>query len=562
MNISSIKKRIRGALPNTWESLRGLYWYIRFSIPMIQPQIFNDLDSLLTESEILKTVRNDNQEKILFFSAIQDHIHVVWEFVLAQALKIRGHQVDLIGCDGLMRTSCNSGCYPELKGYKCRSCYVFAKKSRSHAKFNVHWYDKYVNPEIIKNATRLINNLSFDEYRKFEYKGLPVGELVRPSVNHFCRVEDIESFGKDDSITRRIYKDFLSGAVVMTHICERILSLHAPDVVVMMNGLFMPQRIMLELSKRKGIRTVIFECGLMPDTISLLHNHYIDYGKLDGWEKYKAVPLTEQEDNCVSTYISKRKTGEGQTMDYWKKLESNTLNIQNELGITNYKKIVVLFPNVTWDSAYFGLNIMFNNMHEWIQKTILYFSDHPEICLIIRAHPSEATWTHGMRDSVFKWINDTYKEELNHNIKLISSDSSLSSYALMEMSDVGLVYTSTTGLEMALMGKPVVLAARVHYWGRGFTIDPGSEEEYYHVLNRLLFSDDCSKNFTPNIEIAKRYAHFIFFKASIPLKCINSNNFRSIPRLTFSSYADLLPGKDLVLDKICDGITEGKPFVV
>ena len=41
----------------------------------------------------------------------------------------------------------------------------------------------------------------------------------------------------------------------------------------------------------------------------------------------------------------------------------------------------------------------------------------------------------------------------------------------MDSSDLGLVYSSTTGLELALYGVPVIAAARIHYADKGFTID-------------------------------------------------------------------------------------------
>ena len=54
-----------------------------------------------------------------------------------------------------------------------------------------------------------------------------------------------------------------------------------------------------------------------------------------------------------------------------------------------------------------------------------------------------------------------------------------SSYVFMDEADLGLVYTSTVGLELAARGVPVVVAAATHYRGRGFTVDPVNPDEYW-----------------------------------------------------------------------------------
>jgi len=157
---------------------------------------------------------------------------------------------------------------------------------------------------------------------------------------------------------------------------------------------------------------------------------------------------------------------------------------------------------------------------------------------------------------------ETYGGKLPENVKLIPPDSDINSYSLMKMSDFGLVYTSTTGLEMALLGKPVVAVGKVHYWNRGFTLDPKTEEEYFSMLDCLLNSGNDADIYKIDLEMARRYAYFIFFKSSFALKYVNSNGFRDIPTLQLTSYDELLPGNDTVLDMICRGITEEKPFYI
>ncbi|MBI5206753.1 MAG: hypothetical protein HY934_03080 [Candidatus Firestonebacteria bacterium] len=549
MNVLLKKRKIRNKYPILWEFFKELKWYLKIIIPNSHPFLITK--PLKTSPKKIK-----DKKKILFFAVRQDPHHIACEFTLAQALKIRGHEIVYIACDGLIRNICNERCYPKLRKYVCKRCHLFTKKFYSLVDFKVNWLSKYDSKEI-ENIN--IDNLDFNSYKNFEYQELPIGELVRPSICHFCRVENIELVGADEPIVRKIYKNFIIGAIKIKHICENILSEYSPDIIIMINGLFASERIMYELSKRKNIKNIIIESGLRPNTLFVLHNNYIDYGKAEGWENRKLISLTKVQEEKLEEYMLQRRKGSGQAIDYWETLNDDKDKIRNRFELIKYKKIIVLFPNVTWDSALFGLKIFFDTLKDWISKTILYFNQHPELCLIIRNHPADIAFECAMRDSIYSCLSSVYENKLSENIKIIPPDDQISSYALMEMSDLGLVYASTTGLEMALIGKPVIVVGKVHYWNKGFTLDPATEDDYYVHLNQILLKEE---KMDINFELAKRYAYFIFFEASLELKLIDTNNFREIPKLKFSSYEDLLPGKDIELDAICDGILEGKPFIV
>ena len=71
---------------------------------------------------------------------------------------------------------------------------------------------------------------------------------------------------------------------------------------------------------------------------------------------------------------------------------------------------------------------------------------------------------------------------LPDNVRVVEPAAPINTYGLMRLCDLGLVYTTTTGLEMAARGIPVIVAGKVHYSGRGFTTDPQSAAEYFAAL--------------------------------------------------------------------------------
>ena len=64
------------------------------------------------------------------------------------------------------------------------------------------------------------------------------------------------------------------------------------------------------------------------------------------------------------------------------------------------------------------------------------------------------------------------------NVRVVAADDPQSSYPLMEAADLGLVFSSTTGVELALAGTPVVVAGQSHYRDKGFTLDVSTPEEF------------------------------------------------------------------------------------
>ncbi len=212
-----------------------------------------------------------------------------------------------------------------------------------------------------------------------------------------------------------------------------------------------------------------------------------------------------------------------------------------------------------WDSALQGINHCFDNAKYWIKSTIEFFNSNEQLQLIIRIHPAEIYWPGTYRDSVERWIKQRYGTMLPSNVKIVPPESNISSYALMSLSKLGIVANSTTGLEMALMGKPVIVTEKAHYWGRGFTSDPRNEDEYHKTLLNIM---NGTGTYEIDVAMARRYFYYIFYRASLGLKCIDSNNYRRMPPdINLTDFEELMPGHDPNLDSICDGILEGSTFV-
>ncbi len=163
--------------------------------------------------------------------------------------------------------------------------------------------------------------------------------------------------------------------------------------------------------------------------------------------------------------------------------------LRQKLGIDNENPIVLLMPNVSWDSTLLveRPHVAFQGHNQWLIETIEYFVNHPSIQLIVRPHPADGIFK--SPDSCEALVRENFPD-LPGNIVILPNDTDINTYGLMEISQLGLAYTSDVGWEMVLRGKPVICGGRGHYFGKEITYDAISPESYFSYLNR--FSEDVT----------------------------------------------------------------------
>jgi hypothetical protein len=146
------------------------------------------------------------------------------------------------------------------------------------------------------------------------------------------------------------------------------------------------------------------------------------------------------------------------------------------------------------------------------------------------------------------------------NVRVVQAEDPTSSYVFMDEANLGLVYTSTVGLELACRGVPVIVAADTHYRGRGFTVDPERAEQYWDEADRLMSAPADGDARARTLELARRYAALFFFRFHNVLSAVTEEG-RSRPRIRVSAADDLDPGRDPALDRVLAGILYGASVV-
>lgn len=459
--------------------------------------------------------------------------HVHWDAMLGQALRLRGADVQFLTCGGGLEI-CDRANTWEAPPMPCRTCSSYVRTSLDAHGFEqhelaAHWDD---------GSWPELDVLGLHELQEVVHEALPLSELTAIPIRWFLMAGDIDHDPLAPVTTRR----FLRSARRIARATARVLDAVRPDVVVCTNGLFLFEAITIALCRARGIDYVTYERGLIKETLVFERNGIACLFDLDdAWAARGDEPLAPTDEKQLADYLAERRVG-ARTIDrFWKDVHFAAPE-RRRTG-----RLVSLFANLTWDSAVIGRSGAYGSISSWVTGVVQHMATRPQDELLIRAHPAEVKLpgkqTREPLASVLERVSP-----LPPNVRFIPPDDPTSSYPIMAASDVGLVFSSTVGLEMAVMGRPVVVAGRTHYAHKGFTLDPADPAAHRAMLDRAL---DDPAAVAPDVERARRYAHLFFFGHPVAWRSVEEHVL-GLARITIADVDELAPGVDPDLDRVCD----------
>lgn len=148
---------------------------------------------------------------------------------------------------------------------------------------------------------------------------------------------------------------------------------------------------------------------------------------------------------------------------------------------------LMLGTNVIGDSATLGRDICFEGQLEWIDATLAWLDDHPDVDLIIRIHPGEAVGycPHPMGQHV------TPRVAGRDNVHLVEPATKVNTFAIGRQVTAGLLYVSNLATDLVARDVPCIAVSKAPYHGLGIANEPRTPEEYAALLDRAI-SDDLA----------------------------------------------------------------------
>ena len=508
----------------------------------------------LREAQWLDESARSHQQRagrkhVLMFSFQQVPPWLEIEYSVAAALRLRGHRVDGILCDGLLpRCEMNLG---RIDRPPCEVCAGWLARYEDAFGFAFTRLTAFLASEDLARAERDVAATPDEELAALIVDEVNVGRLAARELQRYARGFVF------DAPADSAYRHWLVSAVLLVRLAGRLLERECPDIVVMANGRTLPTACLLAVARRRGVDVVTWDTEpTHADGLVFAHNQAAVEIPLDDlWPEAATRPLTSAETKKLAGFLRGWERGENTPFPFNPAPVEDRAAIGAHLGLRVGAPLVVAFTNAAWDMAVVDRDRAFASMFDWLFALVDHAAAHPEIDLVVRAHPAETNVPPDLqsRTPVTTEIR-ARRGSLPENIKLVDGRSRVSSYVLAEMADIVTVYASRIGLEIAMRGKRPWLAGQMTYRSRGFTRDLTSKQDMLERLAGRVAEDPLSRD---EIDLAMRFAYLWFFRYVTRIPLLRPRDGRFVLR----TFRDLAPGVHPIIDRLCHALVTGAPFV-
>lgn len=489
----------------------------------------------------------------------------IMESLLAVALTLRGADVHFLLCDSLLPACLiaevqlmSAEAFARLgpQGYFCRGCFQHAHSIYQPLGLPVHRFSQWISPEEVRDAKSQSALIPCADIGGHVKDGIAVGEHAVAGALRFFARADLTGQSHAEAVLRH----YLEGAMLTALVTRNLLESRPFDAVCLNHALYVPQGIVASAARAKGCRVAAWNVAYRKRSFIFSHDetyhHTLMTEPVSEWEN---LAWNSGHEQALLDYLNSRRTSGRDWIAFQdKNPEEDLTTILTGLGVDPSKPRMGLLTNVAWDAQLHYPANAFPNMLDWVIKTIAYFSDRPDLQLIIRVHPAEISGGIASRQRVAEEIAKAFPS-LPRNVFVIPPESRISTYAVMETCDSVIIYGTKTGVELTSLGIPTIVAGEAWIRNKGVTIDATSAESYFRILDDLPLGKRMSED---AISRARKYAYHFFFRRMIPISQVAPTGMKEPQfRLDVSGLEELLPGRSRGLDVICDGILRGSPFV-
>jgi len=480
-NAKNLIKSVLGQVPFTAE----LYWLVRHSSKTLSSRfslkkLDNHLPEIVTQVKQSRSTAACSDKKLFIFATL--HYWIEHAALTGLALAAQGNQVTL-------------------------AFLPYHDWQNPINRFDIRRQNLYAK-EVLRKAGDVMQVLSFLDLHA-GYKMLPeklleqIERVTRYDAMYTLQVEYVD-------LSSSIYKLRCKRNLQTARAAFAWLQENKPDAVIVPNGTIQEFGVIYEVARFLEIPAITYEFGDQRQRIWIAQNEKVMRQNTDAmWEAYKEVLLKKSEKAKIhELFEARRKASVWKNFSrLWQQVPSKGVEIaREELGLDE-RLVVLLATNVLGDSLTLGREIFTQSMEEWLERTLQYFAGKPEVQLVIRVHPGEVL-IHGqsMMDVISRVLR-----KLPEHIHVIGPEEKVNTYDLIAAADLGLVYTTTVGLEMAMSGVPVIVVGDTHYRGKGFTLDPNSWVQFYKIMKEVFENPSASRLTEEQIELAWAYAYRFFF---------------------------------------------------
>lgn len=497
-----------------------------------------------------QTVECRDQKSILMWTHVGGAYHIlVREMLFALALNQRGACARIMLCGGL-HTGCviRNHAGPGIADWKriCANCTRTSTALLKEAGLEFHLLRDFISDERTGQLRDMAMTTPLEDIPSVTFKGMPTGRQAVSSTSRYFR-SLLKYIGQDE--LEPVFREYFYSGLVSAEASAKALETLRPETLMMTNGIYVDWGPPMLKALEFGIPTVrhcncflkghVMLKRITPEDTRFVYS--LDAGE---WKDLVRKGLDATKKQELDQYFSQAHSGQSSRI-FTAPSETGS-RIRETYNLPDDRPLWAIFPSLIWDSHLEYESMLFDGVVEWMIETLEAAQNIKDVLWIVKLHPEHSTEKHKTRWGMREIIEDRFPS-LPENIRMIGSDNAINTLGLVNELSGGVTIRSGAALELAILGKPTILAGEAHYSYRGFTLDCPDKATYFKHMENAAQMGPLSQE---QVESAKIYSHHYFIDQAIPFPFIGEDDLTP----TFSSYVQLRPGNLPDLDYICDYI--------
>ncbi len=254
---------------------------------------------------------------------------------------------------------------------------------------------------------------------------------------------------------------------------RKIIAIEKPDIIIVYNALYSVNHVWQEYARAKGVPVYFIHAGLnlsdLDDTLIVSKdNSFAYFNELkDQWKSFKHIPCTQDELSYVTDHFLELLEARHHLV-YSTAKSALPVDIRSSFKISKTQKILTAVMS-SYDERFaaeaIGVkkepsNLIFASQVAWIMSLVEYLRTRPDLFLIIRVHPREFPSKKNATISEHARMLEKIFKDLPSNCRVNWPAEKISLYNIAQETDVFLNAWSSVGVEMSLLGIPVVIYSK------------------------------------------------------------------------------------------------------
>jgi hypothetical protein len=480
-------------------------------------------------------------------------LHV--EASIAAAMKLRGYNVHAIICNAPYRGCAIRTVQEGVPIAKWRDvCPTCTRKTTAVLEtmgIPFSYNGDFVSEEERAELWEKTADVTWDSVDTLEWDGLNVGKNVRSSITRYLQGAALTGH-------EAIIHEYAYSGIIAACVADRAFKRFNPWRVFMSHGTYIDWGPALHTAFDRGIPVTGWKASYLSWHFYLRHVEdpsRIDFKKLSRqcWNEIKSKDLTPEENARLDKFLVDRYHNKiSFDMKQMKTYRADVSALKEKYAPSD-KPVWAVLAHINWDSVSDYAPMAYPSFDDWMIDTIKHAIQIEDVQWLIKIHPIEA-WDNPA-SGVQRLIEREFPNLPDH-VRVIPAEEDISPANMFELIDGGVTVYGTAGLELALMGKPVILGGEAHYGGLGFTHEGLTPIRYRELLHKAARLGPLTPEQRANV---RKYAYSHFVQRQVPLEIVHD------PRTEWWALQHekrdlLVPGNDPFIQFVCDRLVDGRDF--